>query len=475
MQICTFFVRALLLIASLAWNLCALAAQPPSCISSIGPDVTVGDLVGWGKWGTVGQITGYTFGTTSCNLGDAPLPWIADSNSHPVIASNAYRLSKDGRFEQIGMSWVKHGWGASAESVCCTCIDPNNFEALGVGCSDPYDAATNAIQAGFFHNGVLVAGLGPRSEINPRTGEFPWPFTSQGQGGNAIYKRLQIKIPDLDPDPNEGARYFAEAQYITPHDNFAGTPNNNVGYREFVVGSLISGGYTLSFPINITAHRGEPAILAWQAADPAVDIHIVDIPEDGRLYLASRVTPLRDGNFHYEYALFNMNSHAAVRSFAIPRAAQVSMFSLGFHDVDYHSGEMIDGTDWETSISSTEIMWSTSSFASNPNANALRWGSLYNFRFDSPSPPHRRRATLGTFRTGLHGVPTEMHALTQTPMRLGDANDDDEVDVDDILAVITAWGRCSPTPAACPADVAPPGGDGVIGINDLLAVISNWG
>ena len=27
----------------------------------------------------------------------------------------------------------------------------------------------------------------------------------------------------------------------------------------------------------------------------------------------------------------------------------------------------------------------------------------------------------------------------------------------------------------CPADIAPPGGDGVVNVDDLLAVISNWG
>jgi len=31
------------------------------------------------------------------------------------------------------------------------------------------------------------------------------------------------------------------------------------------------------------------------------------------------------------------------------------------------------------------------------------------------------------------------------------------------------------TPSACPADVAPPGGDGAVDVNDLLAVITTWG
>jgi hypothetical protein len=29
--------------------------------------------------------------------------------------------------------------------------------------------------------------------------------------------------------------------------------------------------------------------------------------------------------------------------------------------------------------------------------------------------------------------------------------------------------------SSCPADISPPGGDGVVNVDDLLAVISNWG
>jgi T5SS/PEP-CTERM-associated repeat protein len=52
------------------------------------------------------------------------------------------------------------------------------------------------------------------------------------------------------------------------------------------------------------------------------------------------------------------------------------------------------------------------------------------------------------------------------------------VNIDDLLAVISAWGACPAPPAACPADIAPGppgGGDGVVNIDDLLAVISAWG
>jgi hypothetical protein len=50
-----------------------------------------------------------------------------------------------------------------------------------------------------------------------------------------------------------------------------------------------------------------------------------------------------------------------------------------------------------------------------------------------------------------------------------DINDDGVVNVEDLSAVILAWGPCSPGP--CPADT---NGDGVVNVADLTAVILAW-
>jgi trimeric autotransporter adhesin len=47
------------------------------------------------------------------------------------------------------------------------------------------------------------------------------------------------------------------------------------------------------------------------------------------------------------------------------------------------------------------------------------------------------------------------------------------VDVDDLLAVINAWGLCR-TPSRCAADIVPDEGDGIVDTDDLLEVINNW-
>jgi predicted outer membrane repeat protein len=57
----------------------------------------------------------------------------------------------------------------------------------------------------------------------------------------------------------------------------------------------------------------------------------------------------------------------------------------------------------------------------------------------------------------------------------GDITGNGVVDVDDLLAVINAWGPCA-QPDNCPADMAPaPGGNGIVDVDDLLIVINNWG
>ncbi len=50
-----------------------------------------------------------------------------------------------------------------------------------------------------------------------------------------------------------------------------------------------------------------------------------------------------------------------------------------------------------------------------------------------------------------------------------DLDDNGSVDIDDLLAFISAWGPCT---SACPADFD---GNGEVAIDDLLILISAWG
>ena len=108
------------------------------------PDVIVGDLNGMGNYGTSGGIYAYSVGTTSCNIGNVWLNWISGTNQHPVIGQAIYRV-KNGRFEQIGFSWLKHGFFALSGNLCFNDCQGTDGTHLGVHCSDPYDAGLNGV------------------------------------------------------------------------------------------------------------------------------------------------------------------------------------------------------------------------------------------------------------------------------------------------------------------------------------------
>jgi hypothetical protein len=357
----------------------------------IGPDVIVGSLHQVANYGHSGGISAFAIGTYSCNIGDYWLNWFANTNQHPVIGQNVFRL-KDGRFEQIGQSWLKHGFFALSNTLCNTGCEPTDGDHLGVHCADPYSAALNGTQ----HN------LGPKWQVNAHTGDFPYPPSNPGWSG-IIARRLQVRNSDLDPSQNGGGQYFIEGQYIAADDAAWGNQNNNASYRPVTVST---DGQTWFIELAGTTRRGQPAIRAWNEVDATVRETDVQVPGEGLFILAAKATDLGSGWWNYEYALQNLNSHRSAQSFSIPFDPSASVQNIGFRDVHYHSGEPFSTLDWSAVISNGVITWATQDYASNPNANALRWGTLYNFRFDINRQPQTSTATLGLFRPGTPGSVT---------------------------------------------------------------------
>lgn len=373
----------------------ALAIAAVASISvaqgTIGPDVIVGDLHNVQAYGSSNGISAFAVGTISCNIGDTDLLWQANTNFHPVIRQSMYRL-KNGRFEELGMSWLKHGFLALAESLCTPCTGPSG-QVLSVGCSDPYDAGLNGSQS----------GLGPSSQVDAAGGVFVFPPANPTFTGN-IARRLQVKNTDLDPTQNAGALYFVEGHYVTEDDASSGNKNNNASHRRV---NVSGSGSNYSLQLQGATVRQLPAIYAWKAQDFSVQIKTIDVPNDGRIIVAYRASPNPNGSWHYEFAVHNLSSDRSVKSFSVPLPTGAVPTNIGFHDVDYHSGDGLtpgtnfDGTDWTSSTTATDVTWSTVDFAVNPNANALRWGTLYNFRFDAAvAPTATFPVTLGLFKPG---------------------------------------------------------------------------
>jgi len=371
----------------------------PCETGTTGPDVIVGLLNGIANWGGSNGVGAYSIGTDSCNVGDAELDWIANTSAHPVIAQNLYRL-EGGRFEQIGLSWLKHGFAALQLELCCECTSASDSTRLGVGCSDPYGAGLNGSQV----------TLGPRFEVNAHTGSFNYPFFAQGQTGNQLYKRLRVANVDIDPALHPDAQYFAEGHYVAADDALAGNGNNNASYAEVMRGSFTDGAWSLA--ISGPTQREQSALHAWREHDPDVVLEPLQVPGEGLFTLGYKVSDNGDGTWHYEYALHNLNSHASGGAFEIPVPNAVGVTNIEFHGVAYHSGEPFDDTPWTATRLTQSLRWSTESFATNANANALRWGTLYNFRFDANAPPEAGTAVLDLFRPN---TPSQVSALSLAP------------------------------------------------------------
>ncbi|MFQ5495514.1 MAG: thrombospondin type 3 repeat-containing protein, partial [Phycisphaerae bacterium] len=133
---------------------------------------------------------------------------------------------------------------------------------------------------------------------------------------------------------------------------------------------------------------------------PSVVETDIQLPGEGLFILAAKAIDLGNDVWRYEYAIENLNSDCSGGSFSVPLPPGAVVSAFGFHDVDHHSGEPYDGTDWSVTTANLAITWSTEDATVNPNANALRWGTLYNFWFEVNQAPHLGTATLGTFKPG---------------------------------------------------------------------------
>ncbi len=488
-----------------------------------GPDVIVGDINGISNYTAVGSIKAYSIGTTSCNIGTVNLQWFAAQNRHPVIPQDIYRFTpgtlganQDTKMRQLGQSFLKHGFFALSESLCCPgqCNTVPAGDFLGTGCSDPYTAARNGTQA----------NIGPSWEVNTSTGFYPYPWSAPAAAAN-IGRRLQVNTAELSSQP-AGTIYFAECQYVSPDESSFGglmNDNNNASHRRLTIGATSPWNATLAS----TTQRMRPAILAWQDNDNTVGVSIVDSVQsgahDGRYYVAYDTTNMGPGVWRYEYNVYNLNGGRGVQSFSVPIPAGAVITNTGFWDVNAHSGDGVNdvtrsGTDWAISVGSSNVTWSTDLCSTNANANALMWGTMFSFWFDCNLPPEKLAGTLTHFRgngpylpqpggsncgtgtpgtssaqlnvpgldcngngvadsidiaTGasqdanVNGVPDECEVPPACP---GDVDGDGSVGLSDIAGVITCWGQ----PVVGPCANADQDGDMQVGLSDIAVVSNNW-
>ena len=321
------------------------ALKQPSGGNIPGPDVIIGELIGLQQLtsGAVNGRVGLSLGTDACNKGTIDVDWFAlPNNDHPFIPQNLYRMSSGTdnteRFEQLGQSWGKHAFTAASSNTCNFGCNGVSGAHLGSGCSDAYGAGLNGSQT----------GIGSRAWVNPFTGGFVGSTANNhsGHSHDATSHRILVETSDLIPAQNQGALYFAEAEYIVPHEyawcqSHPGQCNmyNNASYQR----QNVSGGpTTFTFSAVGATVREQPAIMAWTGA--TVNRQEPDPGNDGIWFMGYKVTNPSTGVWHYEYALYNQNLDRSIQSFSVPVGPGVNISNIGFHAPIQHPGWANDGT-----------------------------------------------------------------------------------------------------------------------------------
>ncbi|MHC4211657.1 MAG: hypothetical protein ACYSWT_18340, partial [Planctomycetota bacterium] len=221
-----------------------------------------------------GDIVGLSVATTSWNVGSNDCQWFSiPDERHPFIVMNMYRL-KDDRFEQIGMSHIKHGFYALGSHQCegppCTYEPPHSQgHWLGTGCTDTYSAPLNAVQS----------GMGPKYEVNPWTGL--WDYSGSHMEGShshdSIQHRIQVHDADLDPALNEDATYYSESFYCMLDDIDV---ISSASWKEISIASGAPGGHwTFTMSGSIVMPKMGFAIAAWPGATQTLVAEEIPVTE----------------------------------------------------------------------------------------------------------------------------------------------------------------------------------------------------
>lgn len=377
------------------------AAPAPSPHPAAGLDVSISNMGSLTAVGRVGTFpngrNGLSMSTTSCNVGTVQIPWFAPMQvNHPAIAMNLYRIV-NGRFEQVGWSWMKHGFFATNSSGCGSCQNPGTGTLLGLGCSDTYAVSNNSDRN----------YLGGRDEINPLTGVWTCQNSyfsnyqpdcvrrNNGSGLDAVAHRLEVSDADLQ---TAGAQYVYEAYYVAADDV---NRYNNIASR---TASFSWSGTQWNVTTTDSVEAQGPAINRWgekrSTAQPQTD---------GDVIVAVQTTNLGNGMWHYEYSVYNHTLDRQVREFSVPMPNGKIVQNIGFHDIDTDSTN-----DWVGVYANDKMTWSTGVFGSS-TADPLKYASVFNFRFDCNVPPVDGNASLGMFKPGTGSTLT---ASTKTPFAL---------------------------------------------------------
>ncbi|MGB0513430.1 MAG: hypothetical protein ACPGJE_01165, partial [Wenzhouxiangellaceae bacterium] len=326
----------------------------------------------------------------SPDLGTADVPWFRkftgnfpphNNDQHPYLIWNMYRIA-DGRLEQIGVSGVKHAFLTINVNCLINCgsggVSGGNGHILWPGCEDVYGVGNND----------SPGDLGPRHEINPRTGVFVSRGSFFDQNSDGVQdnsssgigeNRLKVARSDLQ---TANADYLFEAWYVIRDDS---NIFNTMGYRP----TTPSGAGT-SWSYGLGTFQQGPAVDEWVGPGGTPESGEMNVlfsaPQVGNFKVLARAVQLPDERWRYSYVVMNYDVDHDIDSFAVEAATSID--TPYFHDPDQDAAN-----DWVLSTSG-ELRFDA------PVGNPLSWGTAYSFGFDSDQPPVARSVRVSFGPTG---------------------------------------------------------------------------
>ncbi len=330
-----------------------------------------------------------------------PAPPYAN-DQHPVLVWNLYRLEADGRLRPLGISAAKHAFHTINRGCPC-----QQGELLFPGCQDTYSGFSND----------FGPALGPRSEVVPRRGLWGRcgslfdrdcdgkPDPGEGEVPDAAFSRdkhLVVTEAELSAARHPGARWFLEYWYVV-RDN--ATPYDGIGLVELTSEKVPGHGTDPDawiWRFSTGEFRNGPMAAYWHALAPAAaHSRLVDLDApDGRVRVVGRATPLGEGRWRYDYAVFNLDYTEAViegkapdlrvrdshglDAFGVPLPKDAAVAASGFTDTDADPAN-----DWPVTHADGRLRWRA------PGAADLGWGRSFAFSLTTDRVPVEGRLELG--------------------------------------------------------------------------------
>ncbi len=306
------------------------------------------------------------------NIGTADVAWFQkftgnsppyNTDQHPYLNWSLYR-EVDNRFEQIGLSGIKHAFFTINSNCACP-----GGHVLGLGCEDVYGTGNNDSDS----------DLGPRAELESFSGIWkncgsffdPMPCTGsqQNTSNQPGQNRLVVRKDQLTDVNNTGM--FFQAWYVIRDDiNIF----NSMGYRTIAPtpngpGWNINTGPTFTNGPALDNYVPANTTSAMQASKSLST-------SEGHLTVAVKVIDLGGGNYRYNYAIENYDFDPRFSQFRLPMPNATAFNNPVFSDSD-------DNTlnDWVFSISNGEFK------VTGNSSNEQDWGMLFSFSFTVAAAP----------------------------------------------------------------------------------------